>query len=543
MTGISLKTIIIDNVRKKLIRVDTDLKQKEDAVLKTMQLKDAANEIGIAPITLKRWLLSGKVHDVKRDRNGWRIFNEDDVKRIKYHAESTKNPPKQMSFPGISLGNNKRSNGFRDSAFNGNKKLSFHRWVPWIAGFSADFVEDCFNKYLPEGVKASNFTVLDPFAGVGTTLVEGLLHGHNVVGFEINPYAYLACRVKLNAHKFDVSEIRQTLNRFLDYYGKRSEDDSYQPRTPFPKGFNTRAPFYSQSVERRVLIFFDFLPNIKNLEVRDIFRLAFGTVMVSFSNYSYEPSLGRRASSGKPDIEDADVGGVIASKIGTMIDDIEEFDELHADNTQGLDIRVFNETFFDALKYTKKSSIDLLVTSPPYLNNYHYMRNTRPQLYWLGLAKDKGSRRDIEHASFGKFWQTVRDQDAINPNFKLELLERKLETLRSINPDKRVYGGHGWANYAATYFNDSYRFCKVVSQILKPKGVAVVVIGNSILQGIEIKTDEIFADIGELVGLRKEDMFLLRTKRTGSSIVDSTVRAAKTKKKTVLYETAVVLTR
>jgi DNA modification methylase len=31
--------------------------------------------------------------------------------------------------------------------------------------------------------------VLDPFAGVGTTLVESYRRGLNVIGFEINPYA------------------------------------------------------------------------------------------------------------------------------------------------------------------------------------------------------------------------------------------------------------------------------------------------------------------------------------------------------------------
>ena len=76
---------------------------------------------------------------------------------------------------------------------------------------------------------------------------------------------------------------------------------------------------------------------------------------------------------------------------------------------------------------------------------------------------------------------------------------------------------------------------------MKPNATAVVVIGNSILQGIEIKTDEVFAEIAAIVGLRAKDLVMLRTKRTGSSIVDSTVRAATTRKKTVLYETAVVL--
>ncbi|MFQ5859412.1 MAG: hypothetical protein ACE5LU_27760, partial [Anaerolineae bacterium] len=53
---------------------------------------------------------------------------------------------------------------FNDPAFAGNKSLPIHRWVPWIAGFSSDFVRDALVRYL-EG----KGTVLDPFAGVGTT--------------------------------------------------------------------------------------------------------------------------------------------------------------------------------------------------------------------------------------------------------------------------------------------------------------------------------------------------------------------------------------
>src|SRR6266850_232874 len=56
-------------------------------------------------------------------------------------------------------------------------------------------------------------------------------------------------------------------------------------------------------------------------------------------------------------------------------------------------------------------------------------------------------------------------------------------------------GGPGWANYAASYFNDTNRFCRVVSQVLKPGGRAVVVIGNSILQGVEISLDNILSDL------------------------------------------------
>lgn len=55
---------------------------------KTYSLKAAAERVGVAPITLKRWLLDGKVEEVPRDRNGWRRFREEDVHRISSYAHA-----------------------------------------------------------------------------------------------------------------------------------------------------------------------------------------------------------------------------------------------------------------------------------------------------------------------------------------------------------------------------------------------------------------------------------------------------------------------
>jgi DNA (cytosine-5)-methyltransferase 1 len=61
--------------------------------MKFYTLTEAAELIGIAPITLKRWLLTSKVDEVARDRNNWRRFTDADVCRIKEFANKT-TPPK-----------------------------------------------------------------------------------------------------------------------------------------------------------------------------------------------------------------------------------------------------------------------------------------------------------------------------------------------------------------------------------------------------------------------------------------------------------------
>lgn len=53
----------------------------------------------------------------------------------------------------------------------------------------------------------------------------------------------------------------------------------------------------------------------------------------------------------------------------------------------------------------------------------------------------------------------------------------------------------------ATYFNDAYRFCELLVNLLRPEAVAVIVLGNSIIQGIEVKTDQFFGEIAQLSGL------------------------------------------
>jgi hypothetical protein len=121
-----------------------------------------------------------------------------------------------------------------------------------------------------------------------------------------------------------------------------------------------------------------------------------------------------------------------------------------------------------------------------------------------------------------------------------ELLET-ISTIRKLNTEKAQYGGEGWANYAATYFNDAYRFCRILADLLRPQGAAVIVLGNSIIQGVEVKTDYFFGRIAELCGLRFEESLLLRKKRTGSSIIQSSVRTDKAASETALYESAIVL--
>lgn len=424
---------------------------------------------------------------------------------------------------------------FKDPAFGSNKSLPVHRWVPWIAGFSSDFVRGAISRHLDK-----RGTILDPFAGVGTTLVEAIQQGHDAIGFEINPYAALACRVKLKAFCIDASRLRSEIDRLTAFYLQRLESD-YQPFSQAPEGFRTRVAFYSPPVLRKVLIIHDYVESLEDESLKEVFQLAFASTMVRYSNYSYEPSLGTRAGAGKKNIEDFPVLETVVGKLSEIAEDALIVQRLGAGRSEAW--KVINDSFFNCRERVRPASVDLLITSPPYLNNYHYIRNTRPHLYWLGFVGKPQDTKQLEHANFGTYWQTVRDQERLGLTFTLPQsdLAEKLEHVRALNAEKGVYGGKGWANYAAAYFNDCHRFAQAMQYVLKPGSKALVVLGNSILQGVNIPTDRYLGQIAEAVGLELLDIHTPRATRVGNSIIQSDVRVAKAQKGRKLYEAVVEL--
>ena len=425
---------------------------------------------------------------------------------------------------------------FRDPAFMANRDAPVHRWVPWIAGYSKHFVEDAIARYT-----SGPSVVLDPFAGVGTTLVEADLAGHEAVGFEINPYAAFAARAKLKAHRVDPDYLRSTVDRFTVFMEKGVRRET-KPRTVPPATFRTRTPFYSPKVEKKVLLALDFITD-REPRITDIYRLAFAATMVNYSNYSYEPSLGRKATVGRPDVDDYNVAEAIISKVLQIADDADWYRDAR-DTRRRKDGKIIKRSFFDSYSNLEAGSVDLLVTSPPYLNNYHYNRNTRPQLYWLGFCSSPSDMKHLEEFNFGTYWQNARDQDCIelDPSIKDKAIRQTLDQVRQKNPDKGIYGGSGWANYAARYFNDCGRFAEGAAWCLRPGATAVVVIGNSILQGVPIPTDQFFAKIAESRGFEVVGIHVPRDARVGNSILNSSVRAGMTNG-SALYEAVVELRR
>jgi DNA methylase len=239
---------------------------------------------------------------------------------------------------------------------------------PWRGQFSPGLVELLLNEYSSKGNK-----VFDPFAGVGTTLFEAARRNLPSVGTEINPAAlamadtvrFIPLSEKDRALKVQAAEalLEDRLGCGLPLFDKRSDD-----------------------VNLRIV---DVIAEATSIEERSLLTNALIRAMKSTSEVSVS-SL-RSAFREHSDL-------VMKLPMSS-----EECSIVQADaRRSGL----------------KAGSIDLVITSPPYINVFNYHQNNRPAMELLGsdvlaVAKSEfGSNRKHRGNRFLTVIQYCLDMNA-----------------------------------------------------------------------------------------------------------------------------------
>jgi len=83
-------------------------------------------------------------------------------------------------------------------------KSSFHSLSPYIGK-----IRPALSKHLIDKYAEKEEVICDPFCGSGSVLLEGWIKGYNVIGSDLNPYAYTLSNGKLNPFStLDIAEKR-----------------------------------------------------------------------------------------------------------------------------------------------------------------------------------------------------------------------------------------------------------------------------------------------------------------------------------------------
>lgn len=158
------------------------------------------------------------------------------------------------------------------------------------------------------------------------------------------------------------------------------------------------------------------------------------------------------------------------------------------------------------------TTIDRVITSPPYPNRFSYIHTTRPQLFFMDVIKDAKTATDIDIDAIGGTWgraTSILDREPLQPN-------DEIADILQIFGDELLPKSLLMGNYAIKYFNMMHEHIKSLKPFVSKRFKGVYVVGNSRLYDIEIHTEIILAKIFQREGFNVDTIMMFR-KRGGKS--------------------------
>ena len=389
------------------------------------------------------------------------------------------------------------------TTFQDNMKLPIHRWYRYTAGFSGAWV----GKLLEQGKREGRKRVLDPFAGSGTVMVEGLLHGVDSYGVESNPYVNNIARAKLEWKDFDTNDlIHKCLSVLNDARNRTIEKLDYPALIEkcFPLSTLQKLEALKLSCHE---IEDEKLHNFVWFIITSILR---STSPVGTAQWQYI-----QPKKSKSKVIDPFVA--YENKLSEIFEDMHRLRGLFGNNAHA---EIFREDARNIESIPEKWA-DMIITSPPYANNYDYADAMRLEmLFWNDISgwkdlQDKVSvnliRACTQHVSALR--NTANDYLAsplLSPI--REEIEEKYELLKI---ERENHGGK--KNYhlmIAAYFYDMAQVFYSLKRVTADNCRMCFVIGDSAPYGIYIPVDEWLGRLAHAAGLGDYSFEKLRDRNT-----------------------------
>jgi DNA methylase len=395
-----------------------------------------------------------------------------------------------------------------------------HDWYRFVLSYPAHLVRD----YLRRFELDSSQTVLDPFCGTGTTLVECKKQGIGSIGIESNPMAYLASRVKINwtidwvglvGHAEEISA--RTWEKLeadglirssdLPLFNENSDGPFHLSTLPEEKLKLLLKNSISPLPLHRTLRLIETLDEFRDDRFLEVEQLALARALVSgISNLHFGPEVG--VGSPKTDAPVIELWIKWVKQIASDLQSLRQLPETPAEVKPG-DSR-------DLTGLVGASSIDAVITSPPYPNEKDYTRTTRLETILLGFINNKHDLRQLKKSLLRSNTRGVYktdDDDALVADDEqiqsiAEAIEARRVELRKTSGFERMY-----PRVTKLYFGGMKRHFSQLRHVLRPGAQLAYVVGDqaSYLR-IMIRTGQILGDIAQSLGYELNRIDLFRTR-------------------------------
>lgn len=351
--------------------------------------------------------------------------------------------------------------------------------------------------------------VLDNFAGTGTILLESVIHPHlkrNAIGVEINPLARLIAKVKTTPlPTSDLKEEAKNLISRIKYFTAEVE---------IPE-FANRDLWFSKRIQNELAKIRTSIDDIEDTNFRDFFLVCFSYIIrdVSLADPKIAPPVVLKPEhfSNIPERQ-KEVAALLRKKKWARpltyfartvernikrVETLNTFDELRRGEVKAEIIwgdarelkwgklMVGGKIDSTGAELVPNGRVGLVITSPPYINAQKYVRTTKFELFWLGLANEE-ELPALDSAFIGTeriFWDEYKELHLIGVESADSVIERIYEK------NKRR------ACIVSRYFDDMRQVMRETYRVLRTGGRFVLVIGDNTICGIKVRSHQILVDI------------------------------------------------
>ncbi len=365
----------------------------------------------------------------------------------------------------------------KEWSFEGYKHSDTAKWTHGYHRYPAKFIPQLVERLINEYIGGKKAHINDPFMGSGTTIVTAISRGFKASGTDINRIAYLMTKVK--STPINPEYLHKKITQFLSKLAFLQEPNNLLKGTIeplIPQQHIERINYWFTEENKNILgKILKVIYNEKDTTIKDFFLVTFSHILKNCSIWlqgSTKPTRDLKKKPTNPYI-------ALKRQLKKMERGNKAFYEVVPEKVRGniqdyLNIKIGNARH----QPVPDSSVDLIISSSPYVTSYEYADLHQLSTIWLDLADDLTEyKKEFIGTAYKKYEGKI---------LRGKIAEEIVDQMHTKSPKM--------AKEIEAFFLDMERVFDESFRILKPGGRCCYVIGDTRLKGVDILNAEVFAE-------------------------------------------------
>ena len=336
-------------------------------------------------------------------------------------------------------------------------------------------------------------TILDPYCGSGTVLLEANLRGHHTIGIDVNPLATLISHVKTTP--LDPLILQNILDQLVQKARRNRSNPLPQQTLDYWIAPSARVGLHRLGIATS---------EVSNDDCRAFFQVALTNIVrrVSLADPAIPPLVrlserrGRYAGPGYrlalQKSRSTTTASVYSAFLEVSAANIRRMTEFHPLGPS-LGRSKIAPIGCDATNTGLPSgSVDAIITSPPYCGSQKYVRSLKLELILCGFSEEY--LRDVDRRTLGTEAVTSRATPVCELLMGDQFVDNLICAIYEKNPVR--------ARMASDYSKHLSNFASECRRVLRPGGNILVTLGRSKLSGVTFPADRILQRFCEAEGMQ-----------------------------------------